>query len=223
MELQYLWCMRRPFVPGRIGATGHQEGVCPRFGRVCIAPSLLVKGGKDVRKSLILIAAACLLFACGAGRVLADPMEWTTSFTTLASQTATHDDLDPWKGSATITVTNNTGEWWTDFHFGIFSVQGSNISATTFVEGSGMDPTSSQSGLTWVINNNPAGATMDLYFASNPVAPNATATFVVYTDNSTFKQRFGMLIYPTIPEPGSLLAFASGLIGFAGIMLRRRR
>ncbi len=86
-----------------------------------------------------------------------------------------------------------------------------------------MDPTSSQSGLTWAIDNDPAGAKMDLYYLSDPVAPGATAWFKVYTDNSTYKQWFGLMIYPTIPEPGSLLAFATGLIGFAGIMPRKRR
>ncbi len=88
-----------------------------------------------MKGSLILIAAACLLFACGAGRVLADPMEWTTSFADLSPQNATHEDADPYKGSALVTVTNDTDQWWTDFHFEIFSVGGSNISETVFVDG----------------------------------------------------------------------------------------
>jgi len=183
----------------------------------------MVKGGKDVRRTILLIAVVCLLFACGASRVLADNMTWTTSFSDLAPKSAEHDDLDPWKGSALVTVTNDTGEYWTDFHFQVFSVQGSNISATIFVDGGSFDPTSSQTGLTWVIDNDPAGAMMNLYFVSDPVAPGATAWFKVYTDNTTYKQRFGMSIYPTIPEPGSLFAFASGLIGFAGLALRKRR
>lgn len=174
-------------------------------------------------RSLLVITAACLLFACGAGRVLADDVEWSTTFVNLSPQDTIHDDAEPFKGSAKVTVTNDTDEWWTDFHFQVFSVNGSNITATIFVDGGSYNPTSSQSGLTWVINNNPAGATMDLYFASDPVAPGATAWFKVYTDNTTYKQRFGLSIYPTVPEPGSLLAFASGLVGFAGLALRRRR
>lgn len=189
------------------------------------------KEEKVVKRPLILMAAACVLFACGASRVLADNVEWTTSFSSLASQTNEHNDNDPWKGSALVTVTNDTGEYWTDFHFEIFSIGGSNISHTVFVDGlvqgANLDPTSSQSGLTWNINNDPAGAKMDLYFAANPVAPGTTAWFKVYTDNTTDKQRFGLLIYPTtdtpVPEPGSLLAFASGLIGFAGMVIRKKR
>lgn len=137
---------------------------------------------------LLLLAAICVLFACGAARVLAD------------------------------------------FHFEVFSIGGSNISKTIFVDGmvggQNLDPSSSQTGFTWQIDNDPAGARMDLFFASNPVAPGATAWFKVYTDNTTYKQRFGLMAYPTVssvPEPGSLLAFASGLVGFAGLVIRKRR
>lgn len=174
-----------------------------------------------MKRPLILIAAMCLVFACGTAQVMADDVEWTTTFTTLAAQTTEHADVEPFKGSAKVIVENDTLDYWTDFHFQVFSVAGSNITSTIFVEGGSLDPTSSQSGLTWTIDNNPAGATMNLYF-SDTVAPGETAWFKVYTDNTTDMQRFGLSIYPTVPEPGSMLAFMSGLIGFAGLALRRR-
>lgn len=178
-----------------------------------------------MNRPLILIAAMCLVFVCAASMVMADDVSWTTTFSTLSAQTKDHNDLEPFKGSAMVTVLNDTDEYWTDFHFEVFSIGGSNISHTIFVDGTGLTPSSSQSGLTWHIDNNPAGAKMDLYFAGDRVAPGATAWFKVYTDNTTNKQRFGLLLYPTtdtVPEPGSLFAFASGLIGFAGFALRKR-
>lgn len=145
---------------------------------------------------------------------------------TVSAQSFTHDDLEPFKGSANITVTNDTDEYWNGLHLGIFSVSGSNISKTIFVDGTidgvSYNPTSSQGGLSWVINNNPAGATMDLFFTSY-VAPGSTATFKVYTDNTTYRQKFGIMVYPTaVPEPSSYIAFFTGIIGLVGYATRRR-
>ena len=175
-----------------------------------------------MKKALLLTAALCMLFACGAGRVLADDVEWTVTFTDLQPKVIEHPDQEPFKGSASVIVTNDTNEYWTDFHFQIFSVNGSNITQTIFVDGGAYNPISTQNGMTWTINNDPNGATMNLYFASDPVAPGSTALFKVYTDNTAFKQRFGLSCYPTVPEPSSILAFASGLIGLAGLALRKR-
>lgn len=175
-----------------------------------------------MKRPLILIAAMCLVCACGAVSVLADDVVWTTTFSNLSPQTTEHPDLDPFKGSATVTVINDTDEYFTDLHFQVFSVGGTNITATIFVDGGVYNPTSTQTGLTWSIDNDPAGAVMNLYYYGDPIAPGETAWFKVFTDNTTYKQRFGLSVYPTIPEPGSLLAFATGLIGLAGFRLRKR-
>lgn len=176
-----------------------------------------------MKRSLMLIAAMCIAFACGTSGVMADDVEWTTTFTSLTAQNVEHADVAPFKGSAKVIVENDTDEYWTDFHFQVFSVNNSNITATIFVDGAGYDPTSSQGGLTWTIDNSPTGATMNLYF-TDTVAPGETAWFKVYTDNTTYKERFGLSIYPTtVPEPGSLLALAGGMFGFVGLALRRRK
>lgn len=179
-----------------------------------------------MKRSLLLIAVVCLLLAFGAGRLLAHEEDWTTTFSSLDQQVFVHNDDEPYKGWAKLTVYNDTSDYWTDFHFKITSVNGSDISGTYFVDGMqgqiNCDPTSSQSGLSCVINNNPAGGTMDLYFLSDPVAPGAEAWFKVYTDNTTNKVQFGLCTYPTIPEPGSMLALLSGIVGLGGFALRKR-
>lgn len=175
-----------------------------------------------MKRSLILIAAMCIVFVCGTSGVMAHDVEWTTTFTSLLAQSTEHADVEPFKGSAKVFVENDTEEYWTDFHFQVFSVNGSNITATIFVDGGTYDPTSSQGGLTWTIDNDPTGATMNLYF-TDWVAPGETAWFKVYTDNTMYKERFGLSIYPTVPEPGSMLALASGMLGFVGLALRRRK
>ncbi len=183
-----------------------------------------------MRRWFVLAAVLCLLLAFAAGRIMADDMEWgPVTYSTLDSQVFIHDDTEPYKGYAKLFAYNDTDEYWTDFHFQVKSVNGSNISAIIFVDGMqgaiNCDPTSSQSGLTWTISNDPAGSVLNLYFAADPVAPGEEAWFKVYTDNTVNKERFGLCAYPTtdaIPEPGSLLALFSGLAGFAGFALRRK-
>lgn len=175
-----------------------------------------------MRSSSLLLALVVLVLMFGAGRVMADDAYFTLTFPDLNPQTVIHNDLDPFKGYAYITLFNSSDDYWTNLELQVFSVSGSNISHTIFVDYAPYTPTSSQSGLTWTINNDPAGAQMALYFASDPVAPNHSATFKVYTDNTTDKQRFGLSIYPTIPEPSSLVAFAVGLVGLLGLRFKKR-
>ena len=63
---------------------------------------------------------------------------------------------------------------------------------------------------------------MDLFFAADPVAPDSSAWFKVYTDNTTYRQKFGLEVYPTVPEPASLLAFSAGLLGLGGLVRRKK-
>lgn len=182
-----------------------------------------------MRRCLVLAAVLCLLVVFAAGRIMAHEEEWNASFSTLDSQVFIHDDAEPFKGYAKLFAYNDTGEYWTDFHFQVKSVNGSDISAVIFVDGIqdtiDCDPTSSQSGLTWTIFNDPAGSIINLYFAADPVAPGEEAWFKIYTDNTVDKVRFGLCAYPTtvVPEPGSLLALFSGIVGFGGLALRRKR
>mgnify|MGYP000050081662 CR=1 FL=1 len=137
-----------------------------------------------------------------------------------------HPDNSPYKGWAFVFVKNTSQQAWGDFHFKIFSYDGSDVSSVDFKDASmgGMDPISTQTGLTWTINNTVVGAEMSLYFYGDPVLPGQFAQFQVYTDNTAGKVNFGLMIWPSpVPEPSVLLALSSGLIGAAGFAWRKRR
>jgi len=136
-----------------------------------------------------------------------------------------HDDEDPFKGWVSITVTNKSTIDWTDFHVEIFQVSGQGaVDNVHFLEGTyesqNVDPKYSLStNYTWDIDNDVVGATLDYYFPSAVIAPDAQATFQFYTDNSDQVDIFGMAMYPT-PEPATA---AVVLLGGAGLLFRRRR
>ncbi|MBC8378969.1 MAG: PEP-CTERM sorting domain-containing protein [Planctomycetes bacterium] len=137
-----------------------------------------------------------------------------------------HNDQDVgygFKGTYTLTVTNTGTEAWGDFHFEISNGFGGNANSVLFTDLAlgGINPTSSQSGLTWLVDN-PVGdlSSIDLFFYSDPVGAGETATFVVYTDNTAEELSwFGMCVYPTpVPEPATL-----SLLGLGALTLLRRK
>lgn len=165
----------------------------------------------------ILVSAVCGFWVAP---VLADDGSETTSFTGVGpgvTQQVDHVDADPWKGYFTVTATNYSDGNWYDFHFGIKDI-GWDPSNVDIIVASPYEPTSSQSGLTWSVDNSDPEATIDLYFYSDPVLQNETATFTIYTDNTVSKKNFGVCFWPTIPEPGTM-----SLLALAGLALLRRR
>ena len=155
---------------------------------------------------------------------LAHDVSIDLDFGDMTPQSVTHEDFDPWKGNLSVTATNSGLEAWGDFHFEIFEVTG-DITNVDWVVDSPHEPTSSQSPLSWVVDNNAYGATLDLYFYGDPILPTETATFTVYTDNTTDNVSFfGVAMYPTpIPEPATILTWLSlgSIMGF--VAYRRRR
>jgi hypothetical protein len=163
-----------------------------------------------LRLSWVALCAAMALAAFPCVSAAVHPGNWTGEIGGIGPSVevqAPHEDFAPFKGSFTVTVTNTGSAPWGDFHFGIFDpIGGQNISNVDFQDASmgGQDPTSSQTGLTWVINNVVVWATIDLYFCSDPVMPGEIATFTVYTANQDQLSFFGVLFYPTpVPPPGA--------------------
>jgi hypothetical protein len=186
---------------------------------------LVGKGEKTMKRGLFILAFSFVYFICGSafGHLLeigdynsSTPFElvdWT-------EQQFEHQDEDPFKGWAFVYVKNTSQTAWGDFHFEIYDYDDADISNVHFIVDSPYQPVSSQTGLSWLVNNDVVGATLDLYFYSDPVLPNEIATFQVYTDNTTDEVNFGLQIHPTeVPEPASLLLF--GLGGFA--LFRKRK
>jgi hypothetical protein len=134
-----------------------------------------------------------------------------------------HNDQDPFKGLLTVNVTNTGTQAWGDFHFQIYEVNSGGVNNVIWDVSAPNQPTSSQSGLSWNVNNAaPGGATLDLFFYGDSIQPQETAWFKVYTDNTQSQNSlFGVLVYPTpVPVPGAAWLMGSGLLGLLG--LRRR-
>lgn len=128
-----------------------------------------------------------------------------------------HADADPWKGWLNLTAKNTGTQPWGDFHFQIF---GDSVSSVDWIVTGPSAPQSSQSGLTWSVDNDRAeGAILDLYFYGDPVTPGQTAAFSVYTDNTEEQLSFfGVQLWPTpVPIPGAVWLLVSALIGSLGL------
>jgi len=144
---------------------------------------------------------------------------WTTDVDDWASILLGHTDDSPWKGVATVTVTNTMTESWGDFHFEIYEFLTTNV---IFTESTSIVMKDSlgnvYSGYSYVIE---AGEKkLDFYFYGNPVNPGETVTFQVYTDNTASTLAwFGLVIYPTpVPEPATL-----GILSLGALLLRKKK
>ncbi len=114
-----------------------------------------------------------------------------------------HDDDDPWKGTATVTVTNSGTEPWRTFYFQIFDPmwQG-NYTDVVFTTGDGSYPR--LNGVTVDPADFEITTTLDGYsrlgigFTETPVYPGQSVQFIVYTDNTAGQHSFfGMMIWPS--------------------------
>ncbi|MBN1918301.1 MAG: PEP-CTERM sorting domain-containing protein [Verrucomicrobia bacterium] len=150
-----------------------------------------------------------------------------TEFADFTVKEFQHEDEDPFKGLIDLTVTNTGTEAWGDFHFEIFQIPGfpsvENVDFTTEVIGpDDFRPLMEGNLVSFVVDNDVVGATLDLYFYSTPVLPNQTVNFKVHTDNTTDQVSFfGLMVYPTpFPEPGTMALLG---LGGAALLLRWRK
>ena len=165
---------------------------------------------------IVLCAAIWAASFLGVSPALASDGSWTGSIgcpdeTCIVD--VSHNDFTPFKGNFTVTVQNSGSAPWGDFHFRIFDpMGGQDISNVSFLDASmgGYDPTSSQAGLRWTIDNVVVGAQMALYFCSDPVMPGETATFVVYTANPDHLSFFGVAFYPSPVPPVGACCYPDG-------------
>ena len=186
-----------------------------------------------MKKLLVLIIFAAFI-TVAAGRAMAHDANYTGVISGVGSGSAvtlTHDETgqDEWAGWVNVTITNNGSEAWGDFHFSIFEVDIPGYSGNLDVTNvdwvtAGYAPNISGYTLDYFdVDNDAYGATIDLYFYSNPVAVGETATFSVYNVNPDHIGFFGISFYPTpVPVPGAVWLLGSGLLGIAGLRKRFR-
>ncbi len=164
------------------------------------------------------ITVACVMGWLTTPSASADDAVFSTSMALGDIATTEHLDAEPFKGWLDLTVYNSGLDPWGDFHLEFYQVTGP-IDNVSWLVSSPYEPTSSQSGLTWAVDNVTVGATLDLYFYGDPVLPGQTANFKVYTDNPDHVSFFGVSMHPTpVPEPATAM-----LMLLPALLARRRR
>ena len=170
------------------------------------------------------LLSACSLLLPHSG--LADDADVTMSFSNVGvgvRETIQHDEVgenNPFKGWLNLTVTNSGSEAWGDFHFQIFSFPSN--PGTVFFEIADNAPQSSQQLQSYNLSDD--GMNLDLYFYADPILAGETATFSVYTDNTTNKVSFfGVAMYPTpVPVPNGAWLLLTGITAFAAMGRKTR-
>lgn len=163
-----------------------------------------------MKQLLGILAILCLI----SFSALAHDGSWVIDVGSWDTQTAGHDDADPWKGVATVTVTNTMLEDWGDFHFSIYEPMTYSVIfddaeyAFQMLDGS-LNP---YAGASYAISGDEKA--VDFEFYGNPVSNGDTVTFKIYTDNtSDMHAWFGLVLYPTpVPEPATMAFLGLGAL-----------
>lgn len=195
---------------------------------------------------LILVGLAVSAFAMTGPLVNGEPAYNEIAFSSFDTATFLHDETvnNPknwYKGWWYVNLTNNTGKGW-----GFVTITPGVGNLVAIVQGNGLEDEWGFVGNSVVSNkagnalytgslgsrtydNGASGLLWSKakYTFNTPVANGQKVAFKVYTDNSyydgPYASSFSLTITPGfVPEPSSLVAMATGLLGLAG-MIRRKR
>jgi len=148
---------------------------------------------------------------------------WSYTFNDLNPEEGIYYNTGTGNGWVNLSVTNNTGSTWSDFHFQIFDIGMGSIANVDFLSGGANGPFTSQNPFTYTIDNVSVGAKLDFYFAGDLIPNGDLATFNVNIsnpDNSTY----GVLYRPTVvPEPISSMLFLFGAATLGGRRYWKKR
>jgi hypothetical protein len=127
------------------------------------------------------------------------------SFSDFTPQDFVHEDADLWAGWLNLTVTNSGNQPWGGFHFEIYDPIGDqDISNIHWIDDPSV-PYSTQDPLTWTIDNDVVGPSIDLLYLADPVQLGETVEFHVFNVNPDQVPFFGVSLCPTpVPETGTL-------------------
>ncbi len=154
-----------------------------------------------MRNLLLMLAAVALLGFSTALAHDADPIDVDLA---LGDNFVTgHDDDDPWKGTATVTVTNTGLDPWGNFHFQIFDPMGQgNYTDVILTTGDGSYPR--MNGMTMapadfeIVTTYDGYSKLNLFFNATPVLPGQSVQFEIYTDNTAGQHSFfGLMMWPS--------------------------
>jgi hypothetical protein len=163
-------------------------------------------------KKLLVAFLFCLPLVSFTPSLSAHDGSWTYDVTDWSNVLLGHDDQSPWKGLATINVTNTMAQSWGDFHFEIYDFMTTNVIFTSSPFILMKDNLGNQyAGSSYVITT---PKKLDFYFYGNPVLSGQSVTFQVYTDNTANNLAwFGLTVYPTpVPEPATMTLLCIGAL-----------
>lgn len=170
-------------------------------------------------KGKILICIIGILFLFSSSSVLAhdqvieDPFYMSLGDDPL---TVVHEDGGEFKGTLTLTLSNNGTDPWGDFHF---------YSLTEGVYFTEFDGKPNMNGaMPYTYDIDPEGEVLSFYFYDDPVYFDEEVTFNLYTDNTSLSNQFFSIAFEPspVPIPGAVWLLGTALASTMAIRKKIR-